>query len=250
MIQRRFETVAIGAIVVLSSVLAVLAAGGGPDTGPRTLAAAAAHAPVDPGPDAPPEAKLDYTLAVLAGNYAAKQGGAGGGLAHHFLNLGCSSADAALHSDRCPDGPYPASDWAGEFSVEVLYLTARDVAGGGATDIRVVEFVLYSSGPACEPRLRLCGGDLATIAGVVDHFVRQLAPYFEIVIEGQLDRLMDAAASPQVLAALFRDLRGEHRQGAAGARARDRATGRGGRDVARRRDAGAGAAATLGEHAA
>ena len=156
--------------------------------------------------------RSEFTLAALSENYQRKQGGAGAGLAHHFLNLICSATDPAGHAGRCPDAPYPDWRWSGRFTLDVLYLTALDFRGPRAVDYRLIEGPLYSLRGRCGGGGLLCGGDLAMVGGVIYHFTTQLAPFFGIVIGAQMDDLLAASGADVVepLAEYTRDLREEH----------------------------------------
>lgn len=197
--------------------------------GALAIVAAVRSDPTAVGADAPPGSRpsteelrrahgepvaerIEFTLEALSANYQRKQGAAGAGLAHHFLNLICSATDPALHEGRCPDGPYPDWRWSGRFTLDTLYLTAVDFRGPRAVDYRLIQGVLHPLLGSCRAGVLLCGGDLSMVGGVIYHFTTQLAPFFTIVIGAQIDDLLAETTGDVVepVADYARDLRREH----------------------------------------
>jgi len=189
---------------------------------PATRSAREASAGVDVSTNAINEAptlrlgpsaeQVDFTIETLEGNYRAKEGRAGTGLAHFFYYLICWSTDPAVHDGRCDEGPYPLLTYAAPFTLDALYLTALDLAGAGGRDYRLIEAVLFPARGRCEDGRELCGRDIATISGVVYHFTAQLPPFFARVIGNQLDTVLGAVQGNDVesIAAYRRELRTEH----------------------------------------
>lgn len=157
--------------------------------------------------------RSEFTLETLSRQYQAKRGRAGAGLAHHFLNLICAATDPDTHAGRCPDAPYLDWRWADRFTGDMLYLTALDFQGPRARDYRLIQGVVHPLLGSCAPEGLTCGGDLSTFAGVVYHLTSQLAPFFSIVIDAQMEDVIaagDADDAPERLAAFIGALRVEH----------------------------------------